>query len=27
LIMSRTGKPADGETTSHPNRSKKGELR
>lgn len=27
LMMSRTGKPADGVTTSHPNHSEKGELR
>jgi transcriptional regulator of arginine metabolism len=27
LIMSRTGKPVDGSTTTHPNHSKKDELR
>lgn len=27
LMMSQTGKPADGVTTSHPNHSEKGELR
>jgi transcriptional regulator of arginine metabolism len=27
LTMSRSGKPADGVTTSHPNNSKKGELK